>query len=123
MSKKTVTGRTPSQPELQSLPEQPGDMLRALKEKNPEAYTELEKNNAERVAFVNDAAEQFFIDVLTGKRAPAAKGRFRATSGQMQNIPRGAMVNADYAKLERRVSASPAFAAPYGQTNKDNADE
>ena len=116
----SATGRKPSQPEL---PEQPGEMLRALKEKDPEAYAELENNNTKRVAFVNEAADQFFIEVLTGKRAPAAQGRFRSTSGQMQNIPRGTLVDADYEKLERLVAASPAFAAPYGQTNKDNADE
>lgn len=123
MTKKTVTGRNPGQPDLQSLPEQPGDMLRALREKNPDIYAELEKNNALRAAVVDASAEQFFIDVFTGKRPPAAKGRWRAGGGQMQNIPRGALVDADYSKLERRVSMSPALAAPYGQPEKDNADE
>ena len=73
MTKKTVTGRNPGQPDLQSLPEQPGDMLRALREKNPDIYAELEKNNALRAAVVDASAEQFFIDVFTGKRPPAAK--------------------------------------------------
>lgn len=126
MNKKTVTGRRPSQPELLNIkPEQPSDMSKALYEHNPAARAEMEKRNQERIDFVNsDAAEQFFIDVLSGKRAPVAKGRFSAKSGQMQNIPRSELVNMDYAVIEQRVTAMhPALAAPYGQTKKDSTDE
>ena len=121
MIKKTVTGRTPSQPELPCLPEQPGDMLRCLKDKNPDIYAELEKNNALRVAVVDASAEQFFIDVLTGKRPPAAKGLWRAAGGQMQNIPRSVLIEMPYSETEQRVTAMhPALGAPYGQEEKTN---
>ena len=112
MSKKTATGRTPSLPERQSLkPEQPGDMVKALYEHNPAARAEMDKRNQEQIEFVNrDATEQFFIDVLTGKKTPAAKGRWSAASGQVQNIPRSA-------------SMPPVFAAPYGQDNKDKTND
>lgn len=92
-----------------------------------------------------DDIEQFFIDVFSGKRAPVAKGRFSAKSGQIQNIPRSELankcplrhknpqvqqipredlVNMDYAVIEQRVVAMhPALAAPYGQTEKDQSDD
>ena len=134
MNKKTVTGRTPSRPELQSLPGTPTqELAREFVEKFRQRYPAVRQvamcpelaapYGINAGADTIGSAEQFFIDVLTGKRAPAAKGRWGAASGQLQNIPRGTLVDADYAKLERRVAASPAFAAPYGQTNKDNADE
>ena len=117
MNKKTVTGRTQSQPELQ-WPRCP-----AVVSGRVSAAGQNTSNTPKRLDPDVDDIEQFFIDVFSGQRAPAAKGRFRATSGQLQNTPRGTQADADYAKLERRVAASPAFAAPYGQTNKDNADE
>ncbi len=118
MNKKTVTGRTPSQPEWQSLHGTP-------------TQQELERIAARQVAFhhavsapyginagadILDSAEQFFIDVLTGKRAPATKGRWSSTTGQMQNIQRTSLVDADYEKMEQRVAA-------HLKTNEDNADE
>lgn len=96
----SATGRKPSQPEPQSLPGTP-------------TQQELERIDARKVAMnpalaapyginagadILDPAEQFFTDVFSGKKAPAAKGRWAAASGQMQNIPRN-------------------------QTDKDNADE
>lgn len=115
MNKKTVTGRTPSQPEWPQCP--------AVVSGRVSATCQNTSNTPKRLDPDVDDIEQFFIEVFSGQRAPMAQGRFRAASGQMQNIPRGTLVDADYAKLERRVAASPAFAAPYGQINKDNADE
>ena len=138
MNKKTVTGRTPSQPEM------PWPQCPAVVSGRVSATCQNTSNTPKRLDPDVDDVEQFFIDVFSGQRAPTAQGRFRVASGQMQNIPRGPLVNADYEKLERRVSASPAFAAPYGlamdtpggdaqptlldmiahgQTDKDNADE
>lgn len=124
MNKKTVTGRTPSQPELQSLKSEPIDDV-----------------------------EQFFIDVFSGKRAPVARGRFSAKSGQMQNIPRSVpeskgdmtgvnrssfrhknpqvqqipredLINMDFAVIEQRALAMHLeLAAPYIQTEKDQSDD
>ncbi len=99
MNKKTVTGRSPSQPELQSLPGTTTQELERITARqgsmSPVFAAPYGKNTG---ADILDSAEQFFIDVFTGKRAPVAKGRFRATSGQLQNIPRS-------------------------QVDKDNADE
>lgn len=93
MSKKTVTGRTPSQPEMQSLPETPTQSV---------AREFIEKFRARHP------------DI-----AGVAKGSFRCKNPQVQQIP-----VADLSKIEHRVvSMSPAFAAPYGQHEKDNADE
>ncbi|MGL5157144.1 MAG: hypothetical protein ACRC9G_00230 [Aeromonas veronii] len=93
MNKKTVTGRTPSQPELQSLPGTPTqELVREFVEKFRERYPAV---------------------------ADVAKGSFRFKSPQVQQI-----AFEDLSKIEHRVlSAPPAFAAPYGQTDKDNADE
>lgn len=121
MSNKTVTGRTPSQPELQSLKsEQAGDMLKAFREKHPDCHAKFWAHMDGAAETANANAEQFFIDVLSGKRAPAAKGRFSAKSCQPQNIPRSALVNMDYAEIERRVTGMhPALGAPYGQSEED----
>ena len=96
MTKKTVTGRNPGQPDLQSLPETPTQAVaREIVEKFRERYPD--------VAGV----------------AGVAKGSFRCKNPQVQQIP-----VADLSKIEHRVaSMSPAFAAPYGQHEKDNADE
>ena len=93
MIKKTVTGRTPSQPELQRLPGTPTQSVaREFVEKFRERYPDM---------------------------AGAAKGSFRCKNPQVQQIP-----VADLSKIEHRVaSMSPAFAAPYGQHEKDNTDE
>ena len=93
MTKKTVTGRNPGQPDLQSLPETPTQaIVREFVEKFRERYPDV---------------------------AGVAKGSFRCKNPQVQQIP-----VADLSKIEQRVTAmSPTFAAPYGQTNKDNADE
>lgn len=93
MTKKTVTGRTPSQPEMQSLPETPTQsVVREFVEKFRERYPDV---------------------------AGVAKGSFRCKNPQVQQIP-----VADLSKIEHRVaSMSPAIAAPYGQHEKDNADE
>ena len=96
MTKKTVTGRNPGQPDLQSLPETPTQSLaREFVEKFRERYPDV---------------------------AGVAKGSFRCKNPQLQQIPRSDMVNMvnmDYATIERRVAAmSPAFAAPYGQEGK-----
>ena len=93
MSKKTVTGRNPGQPEMQSLPETPTQSVaREFVEKLRERYPDV---------------------------AGVAKGSFRYKNPQFQQIP-----VADLSKIEHRVmAATPTFAAPYGQTNKDNADE
>ena len=93
MSKKTVTGRNPGQPDLQSLPETPTQAVaREFVEKFRERYPDV---------------------------AGVAKGSFRCKNPQVQQIP-----VADLSKIEHRVlSAPPTFAAPYGQTNEDNADE
>ena len=93
MTKKTVTGRNPGQPDLQSLPETPTQaIVREFVEKFRERYPDV---------------------------AGVAKGSFRCKNPQVQQIP-----VADLSKIEHRVTAmSPTFAAPYGQTNKDNADE
>ena len=56
--------------------------------------------------------------------AAAVSGRFSAKVENAANTGRSDMVNMDYATIEQRVaSMSPAFAAPYGQPEKDNADE
>lgn len=93
MNKKTVTGRTPSQPELQSLPGTPTQSVaREFVEKFRKRYPAL---------------------------AGVAKGSFRCKNPQVQQIAVD-----DLSKIEHRVlSAPPTFAAPYGQTDKDNADE
>lgn len=93
MTKKTVTGRTPSQPEMQSLPETPTQsVVREFVEKFRARHPDI---------------------------ADVAKGSFRYKNPQVQQIP-----VADLSKIEHRVmAATPTFAAPYGQTNKDNADE
>lgn len=118
MNKKTVTGRTPSQPELQCLPgtpiQQESERIAARQVAFHHAVSAPYGKNAG--ADILDSAEQFFIDVLTGKRAPAAKGRWSAATGQMQNILRGTLADVDYAKLEQRVAA-------HLKTNEDNADE
>ena len=91
MNKKT--GRTPSQPEIQSLTGTPTqELVREFVEKFRERYPAV---------------------------ADVAKGSFRCKNPQVQQIP-----VADLSKIEHRVmAATPTFAAPYGQTNKDNADE
>ena len=98
MTKKTVTGRNPGQPDLQSLPETPTQaVVREFVEKFRERHPDI---------------------------AGVAKGSFRCKNPQLQQIPRSDMVNMDYATIEQRVaSMSPAFAAPFGQHEKDNADE
>ena len=95
MTKKTVTGRNPGQPDLQSLPETPTQALvREFVEKFRERYPDV---------------------------AGVAKGSFRCKNPQLQQIPRSDMVNMDYATIEQRVTAmSPAHAAPYGQEEKTN---
>lgn len=93
MTKKTVTGRNPGQPDLQSLPETPTQAVaREFVEKFRERHPDI---------------------------AGVAKGSFRFKSPQVQQI-----AVEDLSKIEHRVlSAPPTFAAPYGQTNEDNADE
>ena len=93
MTKKTVTGRNPGQPDLQSLPETPTQAL------------------------VREFVEKF------RERCPdvagVAKGSFRCKNPQVQQIAVD-----DLSKIEHRVlSAPPTLAAPYGQTDKGNADE
>ena len=99
MSKETVTGRTPSLPELQSLkPEQAAEAVAAFREQYPDLYTEYGK--------------------------VVAKGRFSAAGPQVQNIPRSALVDMDYSVIEHRVAGMlPVFAAPCGQTEKDASDD
>ena len=93
MNKKTVTGRTPSQPELQSLHET--------------TTQELAREFVEKFRQRHPAI------------AGVAKGSFRFKNPQVQQI-----AVEDLSKIEHRVlSAPPTFAAPYGQTDKDNADE
>ena len=113
----SATGRKPSQPELQSLPGTP-------------TRQELERIDARQASY------QPVIQTLG--TTPAV--RFRHRNPQVQQIS-----VEDLSKIEHRVlSASPAFAAPYGlamdtpggdaqptlldmiahgQTDKDNADE
>ena len=98
MTEKTVTGRNPGQPDLQSLPETPTQALaREFVEKFRERYPDI---------------------------AGVAKSSFRCKNPQVQQIPVADLVSLDYARIEQRVTAmSPALAAPYGQPEKDNADE
>ena len=91
-------------------------MIRTATGRTP-SQPEIPSSNTAR-----DLAEKF------RKRYPAtaeiAKGFFRCKNPQLQQIPRIDLVNMDYATIEQRVaSMSPAFAAPYGQPEKDNADE
>lgn len=93
MSKKTVTGRTPSQPEMQSLP---GTLTQSV------AREFVEKFRARHP------------DI-----ADVAKGSFRCKNPQVQQIPVADLVSLDFATIEQRVAAMPAaFAAPYGQEEK-----
>lgn len=98
MIKKTVTGRNPGQPELQSLPGTPTQAsAREFVEKFRERHPDI---------------------------AGVAKGSFRCKNPQVQQIPVADLVSLDYARIEQRVTAMPpALAAPYGQPEKDNADE
>ena len=95
MNKKTVTGRTPSRPELQSLPGTPTqELVREFVEKFRERYPDV---------------------------AGVAKGSFRCKNPQVQQIPVADLVTLDYAAIEQRATAMlPAFAAPYGQEEKTN---
>lgn len=95
MIKKTVTGRTPSQPELQRLPGTPTQSV---------AREFVEKFRARHP------------DI-----ADVAKGSFRCKNPQVQQIPVADLVRLDYATIEQRVTAMlPVFAAPYGQEGKTN---
>ena len=95
MTKKTVTGRNPGQPDLQSLPETPTQAVaREFVEKFRERYPDV---------------------------AGVAKGSFRCKNPQVQQIPVADLVTLDLATIEQRVAAIPAaFAAPYGQEEKTN---
>lgn len=95
MIKKTVTGRTPSQPEMQSLPGTPTQSV---------AREFVEKFRARHP------------DI-----ADVAKGSFRCKNPQVQQIPVADLVRLDYTTIEQRVTAMlPVFAAPYGQEEKTN---
>ena len=93
MTKKTVTGRNPGQPDLQSLPETPTQaIVREFVEKFRERHPDI---------------------------AGVAKGTFRCKNPQVQQIPVADLVSLDFATIEQRVAAMPAaFAAPYGQEEK-----
>ena len=88
MTEKTVTGRTPSQPELQCLPGTPTQAIaREFVEKYRERYPEI---------------------------AGVAKGSFRCKNPQVQQIPVADLSKIEH----RVMSAPPALAAPYGQEDK-----
>ena len=93
MSKKTVTGRTTSQPEMQSFPGTP-----------------------------TQSVAREFVEKFMARNpdiADVAKGSFRCKNPQVQQIPVADLVSLDFAKIEQRVAAMPAaFAAPYGQEGK-----
>ena len=88
MSKKTVTGRNPGQPDLQSLPE---TLTQAVAREFVEKFRER------------------YPDV-----AGVAKGSFRCKNPQVQQIPVADLSKIEH----RVISAHPAFAAPYGQEDK-----
>lgn len=113
MNKKTVTGRNPSQPELQSLKsERAEDALAAFRERYPDLYTKFCNGLSKK------AAES------KGDMMGVNKCSFRYKNPQVQQIPREDLVNMDYAVIEQRVVAMhPALAAPYGQTEKDQSDD
>lgn len=90
MSKKTVTGRTPSQPELQRLPGTPTQSV---------AREFVEKFRARHP------------DI-----ADVAKGSFRCKNPQVQQIPVADLSKIEH----RVMAATPTFAAPYGQEEKTN---
>lgn len=113
MNKKTVTGRKPSQPELHSLnPGQAEDALAAFLEQHPDLYTKFWNGLCAK------AAES------KGDTTGVNKGTFRHKSPQAQQIPRGDLVNMDYAVIEQRVTAfNPALGAPYDPEKAISADE
>ena len=90
MTKKTVTGRTPSQPELQCLPGTPTQAIaREFVEKFRERHPDI---------------------------AGVAKGSFRCKNPQVQQIPVADLSKIEH----RVMAATPTFAAPYGQEEKTN---
>ena len=93
MTKKTVTGRNPGQPDLQSLPETPTQAVaREFVEKFRERYPDV---------------------------AGVAKGSFRCKNPQVQQIPVADLSKIEH----RVAAMFPVFAAPYGQMEKDTSDD
>lgn len=125
MSKKTVTERTPSLPELQSLkPEQAAEAVAAFRDQYPDLHTEFGKVVAKgRFSAVSGQVQNIPRDAVNKQAefyaAAASSGRFPANGENTTNIPGSALFNIDYAQIEQRVTAMhPALGAPYGQEDK-----